>query len=44
MTCATRLGDAATGLLCTRLDDHDPHHGCTFESTSGQAHVPKEGI
>lgn len=44
MTCQTRLGDTATGLLCTNPAVHEPHHGCTFESTSGQVHIPKEGI
>jgi hypothetical protein len=40
--CPAHLADGP--LVCIRTDAHEPHRGCVFQSTSGQAHVPKEGI
>ena len=42
--CTTTLGDTAGGLVCQRVDAHEPHRGCVFIGESGQVHVPKEGI
>lgn len=30
--CDSHLFDG--DLICTRLDPHEPHHGCTYASTS----------
>lgn len=32
MTCTHRLADGP--LVCSRTDDHEPGHGCTYESTT----------
>lgn len=40
--CTIRLGDTATGLLCVLPAGHA--HGHVYQSTTGQAHCPKEGI
>lgn len=40
IACPARLADGA--LACTRADVHEPHHGCTYESTSGVPHAIKE--
>lgn len=44
MTCPAHLGSDDGALACTRLDPHEPHHGCTYESTSGVPHAPKEEL
>lgn len=41
-TCPATLGDGP--LVCTRADTHEPHHGCTYESTSGVPDAPKEEL
>lgn len=38
--CDAVLGEGV--LVCTRLDPHEPHHGCTYESTSGIPNAAKE--
>lgn len=40
MTCPARLADGV--LACNRTDAHEPHKGCTYESTSGVPDAPKE--
>ncbi|HTW17051.1 MAG TPA: hypothetical protein VMF51_18115 [Nocardioides sp.] len=42
MTCEARL--AGDGLACTRIDPHEPHRGCVYESTSGVPGSPKEEL
>lgn len=44
MICSAHLGDDDTGLACTRPDAHEPHRGCTYESTSGVPDAPKEEL
>lgn len=41
--CDTTLADAGV-LPCVRLDDHEPHRGCTYQSTSGVADAVKEEL
>lgn len=40
--CTAHLADDPDGLCCTRADDHEPHHGCLFQSTSGVPNAAKE--
>ena len=42
MRCEARLADGV--LACVRLDDHQPHHGCIYQSTSGVPDAPKEEL
>lgn len=44
MTCTARLGDSDDALACIRTDPHEPHRGCTYESTSGVPDAPKEEL
>ena len=41
--CDATLADAGA-LTCTRQDPHEPHRGCTYESTSGVPQAPKEEL
>jgi hypothetical protein len=40
--CDTTITDEPDGLCCTRADEHEPHHGCCFTSTSGVPGAAKE--
>lgn len=41
--CTHRLADGP--LACTRADQHEPGHGCVYQSTSGvpDAHTASSG-
>lgn len=39
--CLAHLADDPTALCCTRADEHEPHHGCVYQSTSGVTGCPK---
>lgn len=40
--CPCHLADDPSALACVRTDAHEPHHGCTYQSTSGVAGAEKE--
>lgn len=42
MRCDHRLAEGP--LVCTRLEAHEPGHGCTYQSTSGVPQAPKEEL